>query len=84
LPNGDVAYRHFTGSPVIDGAGDQATVHSYLLWVNMGGDPPVSSAGQYIDEVVKLDGRWYFASRKLRRLAGRTPSPEPVLKEAGA
>ena len=85
LPNGDVAYRHFTGSPVIDGDGDgdRATVHSYLLWVNMGTDQPVSSAGQYIDEVVKLDGRWFFKSRTLKRLAGRFPSSEPVVKEAG-
>src|ERR1700704_2401971 len=30
LPNGDVAYRHFVGSPVIDGANDRAIVHSYL------------------------------------------------------
>ncbi len=81
LPNGDVAYRHFVGSPVIDGAGERATVHSYLLWINMGADPPVSSAGQYVDEVVKLDGRWYFQSRVLRRLAGRFPSPQPVIQQ---
>src|ERR1700694_5204063 len=57
LPNGDVAYRHFVGSPVIDGnAGNAgtATVHSYLLWVNMGSDPPVSSAAEYTDQCVKL------------------------------
>jgi hypothetical protein len=77
LPNGDVAYRHFVGSPVIDGADDRATVHSYLLWVNMGSEPPVSAAAEYTDEVVKLDGRWYFASRSLRRLAGRFPSSDP-------
>ena len=83
LPNGDVAYRHFVGSPVIDGAGDHATVHSYLLWVNMGSAPPVSAAAEYTDQVVKLDGRWYFASRTLRRLAGQFPSSDPVvLQEA--
>src|SRR5690348_16286191 len=44
LPNGDVAYRHFVGSPVIDGSSaERAVVHSYLLWVNMGSDPPVSA-----------------------------------------
>jgi uncharacterized protein (TIGR02246 family) len=79
LPNGDVAYRHFVGSPVIDGADDRAIVHSYLLWVNMGSDPPVSAAAEYTDEVVKLDGRWYFARRSLRRLAGRFPSSERVV-----
>jgi hypothetical protein len=84
LPSGDVAYRHFVGSPVIDGAGDQATVHSYLLWVNMGSDPPVSAAAEYTDEVTKLDGRWYFGSRTLRRLAGRFPSSDPVVVKEGS
>lgn len=78
LPNGDVAYRHFAGAPTIDGGDGRATVHSYLLWVNMGSDPPVSAAAEYLDECVKLDGRWYFQSRVLRRLAGRFPSTEPV------
>src|SRR5258708_33558062 len=81
LPDGDVAHRHFVGSPVIDGSDDRATVHSYLLWVNMGSDPPVSAAAEYTDAVVKLDGRWVFQSRSLRRLAGRFPSAEAVVKE---
>jgi hypothetical protein len=80
LPNGDVAYRHFVGSPVIDGHAQRATVHSYLLWVNMGSEPPVSAAAEYTDECVKLDGRWYFQSRVLRRLAGRFPSSDPVVE----
>jgi hypothetical protein len=86
LPGGDVAYRHFVGSPVIDAGGDgtTATVHSYLLWVNMGADPPVSSAAEYTDECVKLDGRWLFQSRSLRRLAGRFPGSEPVIKNGGS
>src|SRR5579859_693207 len=83
LPNGDVAYRHFVGAPVIDGEAGRATVHSYLLWVNMGSDPPVSSAAEYTDDVVKLDGRWVFQSRSLRRLAGRFPGSEPVIKAGG-
>jgi uncharacterized protein (TIGR02246 family) len=83
LPNGDVAYRHFVGSPVIDGAGERAIVHSYLLWVNMGSEPPVSAAAEYTDECVKLDGRWFFQSRVLRRLAGRFPGSEPVVATQG-
>jgi hypothetical protein len=79
LPNGDVAYRHFVGSPVIDGAGDRAIVHSYLLWVNMGSEPPVSAAAEYTDECVKLNGKWFFQTRSLRRLAGRFPSSDPVV-----
>ena len=81
LPDGDVAYRHFVGAPTIDGSGDTATVHSYLLWVNMGTDPPVSAAAEYRDECVKIDDRWFFKSRVLKRLAGRPPSQEPVIKE---
>jgi hypothetical protein len=83
LPSGDVAYRHFVGSPVIDGAGDKAIVHSYLLWVNMGTDPPVSSAAEYTDECARVDGRWVFQSRSLRRLAGRAPGSEPVITGGG-
>jgi len=79
LPNGEVAYRHFAGQSTIDGAGDHATVHSYLLWVNMGSEPPVSAAAEYVDECVKLDGRWYFQSRVLHRLAGRFPGSQPVV-----
>ena len=82
LPNGEVAYRHFVGSPTIDGADGKATVHSYLLWVNMGSEAPVSSAGEYLDECVKLDGRWYFQSRVLHRLSGRFPRPEPVTTQS--
>ena len=84
LPNGDVAYRHFVGSPTIEGSDGRATVRSYLLWVNMGSEPPVSAAAEYTDECVKLDGRWYFQTRTLRRLAGRYPGSEPVIKEEGS
>src|SRR4051794_163455 len=30
LPDGDVAYRHFVGSPVIDVSDGRVIVHSYL------------------------------------------------------
>jgi hypothetical protein len=84
LPNGDVAYRHFVGSAVIDGHQRGATVHSYLLWVNMGSQPPVSAAAEYTDECVQLAGRWVFQSRSLRRLAGQFPSSKPVvIKDKG-
>ena len=82
LPNGDVAYRHFVGSPTIDALdGSRATVHSYLLWVSMGTEPPVNAAAEYRDECVKIDGEWYFQSRTLKRLAGRPPGPESVITD---
>jgi hypothetical protein len=78
LPNGDVAYRHFVGNPVIDGAGDHATVHSYMNLVNMGTDPPISATAEYNDSVVKLNGRWVFQTRASKWLAGKQPSKDPI------
>jgi hypothetical protein len=58
---------HFVGQPTIDGTSTRASVHSYLLWVQIGAESPVSAAAEYTDECVKLDGRWLFQSRVLRR-----------------
>jgi uncharacterized protein (TIGR02246 family) len=63
--------RHFVGAPTIDGDSERATVHSYLLWIKEGAELPISEAAEYNDVVVKLNGRWVFASRTLTRLAGR-------------
>ena len=83
LPNGDVAYRHFAQSVTIDAESEtRANVHSYLLWVFMGSDPPVKAAAEYMDVVEKIDGTWYFKSRTLRRLAGAPPSQEPILPQS--
>jgi uncharacterized protein (TIGR02246 family) len=68
---GDPARRmHFVGMPTIDGDAERVTVHSYLLWVQLGATPPVSAAAEYTDTCVKQAGGWRFASRTLRRLAG--------------
>jgi uncharacterized protein (TIGR02246 family) len=61
---------HFVGPPTIDGTSERATVHSYLLWIQMGADAPIPAAAEYTDECVKRDGRWVFQSRTLNRLAG--------------
>jgi hypothetical protein len=63
---------HFVGAPTIDGNSQRATVHSYLLWVQLGAESPVSAAAEYIDTCIKLNGRWVFESRTLTRLAGRS------------
>jgi hypothetical protein len=63
---------HFVGIPVIDGDAERATAHSYLLWIQTGAESPISAAAEYVDSLVKLNGRWVFESRALRRLAGRT------------
>ena len=61
---------HFVGMPTIDGDAERATVHSYLLWVQLGAASPVSAAAEYTDTCVKQAGRWLFATRTLTRLAG--------------
>src|SRR6266700_7209370 len=69
--NADPSRRiHFVGFPMIDGARGRATVHSYLLWVQLGAESPVSAAAEYRDACVKLNGRWVFESRAITRLAG--------------
>jgi uncharacterized protein (TIGR02246 family) len=63
---------HFVGAPTIDANGsDQATVHSYLMWIKHGAEAPVSAAAEYRDVCVKHNGRWVFKTRTLTRLAGR-------------
>lgn len=82
LPNGDVAYRHYAQSVTIDAESEtRARVHSYLLWVFMGEDPPVKAAAEYVDEVEKIDGTWYFKSRTLNFAAGKRPGPDPVIPQ---
>jgi hypothetical protein len=70
--NADPSRRmHFVGIPVIDGDAERATAHSYLLWIQMGAESPISAAAEYVDSLVKLNGGWVFESRVLTRLAGR-------------
>jgi hypothetical protein len=61
---------HFVGLPVIDGTSERASVHSYLLWIQLGAELPISAAAEYVDTVVRLGDRWVFESRTLNRLAG--------------
>jgi len=62
---------HFVGFPVIEGNAQHVTVHSYLLWLQLGAESPVSAAAEYVDECIKLNGRWVFKTRAITRLAGR-------------
>ena len=45
--------RHVATNHVVEGAGDRATHRCYL-----------GANGVYVDEVVKVDGRWLFKQRK--------------------
>jgi len=59
---------HLTTNIVIDLDGDTATVRSnWLLFQNTRGLPSIGSGGAYYDRVVKQDGRWYFAHRRIDR-----------------
>jgi hypothetical protein len=61
---------HFVGIPTIDGSASEATVHSYLLWIETGAAAPIAAAAEYRDTVIKLNGRWVLNNRTLTRLAG--------------
>jgi uncharacterized protein (TIGR02246 family) len=80
MANGDVVFRHFVGQPVIDWDGSTATVHSYLLWINLGPNPPISAAAEYRDTCVEVDGRWVFQTRDFTRVAGVLPAMETLLQ----
>ena len=53
-------YRHTVVNPVVDVAGDAATVRAY--WVVYQGTA-VAAVGTYEDEVVRTPGGWRFAKR---------------------
>jgi hypothetical protein len=61
---------HFVRDPVTDGTAERATAHSYLLWIQLGAESPISAAAEYTDTLVKLNGSWVFQARTLTRLAG--------------
>ena len=53
-------YRHTVVNPVVNVAGDAATVRAY--WVVYQGTA-VAAVGTYADEVVRTPGGWRFAKR---------------------
>jgi uncharacterized protein (TIGR02246 family) len=58
--------HHVVTNVVVDGDGDTAKVTAYLqVWANVGeaGTPALITTGQYMDDLVREDGVWLFASR---------------------
>ncbi|MBN1238053.1 MAG: nuclear transport factor 2 family protein [Gammaproteobacteria bacterium] len=63
--------RHVTTNYEIDVEGDTATVRAFFIEVVSNGantppgsnPPTIHAMGRYEDELVKVDGRWYFAKR---------------------
>ena len=59
--------KHFISPPHVQGDGDRATLRTQVLIPALGnsGQIVINIAATYRDECVKLDGRWYFAKRKI-------------------
>ena len=59
---------HHVTNVVIALKGDAATVRSNWTTVqNDPGGPKIGSGGAYDDDMVKVDGRWYFRYRRIDR-----------------
>jgi hypothetical protein len=59
---------HQTTNIVVEVSGDTATVRSnWLLFQNSRAGPVIGSGGAYHDRMVKQDGRWFFAHRRIDR-----------------
>jgi SnoaL-like domain len=69
--------RHFMGFPVIRGDGDRCTARTYVMIPRMDADGEVRipTVGTYRDDIVKIDGRWYFEKRSI--VMDMTSSPRP-------
>jgi hypothetical protein len=61
--------KHLVLNEIVSVDGDTATSSCYLLVVRKAPDGTLvaSTAGTYEDRLVRRNGRWYFAQRKVRR-----------------
>jgi hypothetical protein len=57
--------RHWNTNLIIEGDGDEATTEVYLMMVTAGSPSSTGMTGVYRDKVVRVDGQWLFAHRKL-------------------
>ncbi len=66
--------RHFTTNIVSTVVGDRATSRSYLqLWSTRANGAQIAYTGVYEDVLVKQDGLWRFAGRKM--VQDKPPKP---------
>lgn len=64
--NPDLQRKHTVVNAIIDVDGDTATSECELIMYDrIGGGPWSIRLGHYTDRLVRLDGRWLFAERKL-------------------
>ena len=57
--------RHIPTTFVIEGAGDDATMRSYVSVVGTGEGANIVFQGRYEDELRRVDGRWRIAHRRI-------------------
>ena len=57
--------RHIPTTFVIDGAGDDATMRSYVTVVSTADPARIVFQGRYEDVLRRVDGRWRIAHRKI-------------------
>lgn len=62
--------QHWTSNLVLNVRGDRASAECYLMRLGTDGNTGKTTllgTGRYIDELVRIDGNWLFASRKVRQ-----------------
>jgi uncharacterized protein (TIGR02246 family) len=57
--------RHWNTNVMVEGDGDRATSHLYLMTVTPGADAKPGVTGVYTDQLVKQDGQWKIQKRHL-------------------
>ncbi|MBV9578877.1 MAG: nuclear transport factor 2 family protein [Chloroflexi bacterium] len=58
--------RHVVGEPVIEASAEGCTALSYCVILRTSGEgASVASMGEYTDECVKVEGRWFFGRRRM-------------------
>ncbi len=57
--------RHIPSTFVIDGAGDEATMRSYVTVVSVGDPARIVFQGRYEDRLRRVDGQWRIARRRI-------------------
>ncbi len=57
--------RHIPTTFIIEGAGDEATMRSYVSVVSTGDPARIVFQGRYEDELRRVDGQWRIAHRRI-------------------
>ena len=67
----DTAYpeprQHFTGMPVLEGSSERCLARTYwiVIYRRADGEHLLKSFGEYVDQCVKVDGRWLVDERRI-------------------